>query len=914
MWRRKLYFISMLCVLITYLTNAQDTLVFQSFESNPGSWSYSVIPEPNNISDDVWDSVYQLNEIVPYNGNYFWGMQDLDNNNGGGSDYHILDFTEILLSGYVNNTFSVWYNVFGFDSGDKLQVELQLNDVTKQIDILIGASGGVSTNGWECFSYSIPDSVTGFKATLLAKQNGGTDQAGWDHIMITGFPQGSLPLTANFISDKTFAFCNDSIQFSDESFGGGPPYSYAWDFDADGSIDDTTSNPYFCYTCTGTYSPKLTISDCNGDSDFVILENYITISALPTAWINEIHYDDNSKDTDEGVEVVIHNLPAHSLSEFIVSLYNGNNGEVYSTANLSDFIPGDTICDKYFFHHFFSSLQNGSPDGVALSYNGRLLSFISYEGSFIATDGPAAGVQSSDILVHETSSTPVGTSLQCSGSGDCLEHFFWQSGAGETFGHSNNNQYFLWPDSTTWSGQTDPCWLSESNWSNGIPGPSTNILLDTGANEYPCLSHDVWIHSLTMNDGAFLFDTASYLHSNGLITVKKLVTGGTSTDDPENAVYHYMGSPVKNATAINTFPPDAYVRRYSEENQSWENLAGNDTLLPGEGYSIYLPNGDDYAIFSDSSCNPAVHFSNLSLSGETSNYHGFHLLSNPFLSPIDWDLIQKENIAQTVYVWYNGDYIEWNGFVGNLADGIIPVAQGFFVQVTDNENQISITSEAAVPGTGGILKEKDIEALEVALFFNDREDNCFFAFDEDATTGFDPQYDALKLQCQDQHPAIYFHNNAIKFAISFNPFDSAAEYPMGIKAPEDGDYTLSFYGEKFLNSNNLYLKDHHTGFFYDLKTHRQINFQACEGDNPDRFVLLQTNVGIGESPAPEPKIIQSGQQLTIQLEEAMIMNIFSVDGRMINRYILHHGDNNIHLEKGFYLLQFPDFTKKVLIP
>jgi hypothetical protein len=903
----------MLCILLTYFANAQDTLVTQTFESNPGAWGYSATPEPYNISDDIWDTVYQLGELVPFYGNYFWGMQDLDNNNGGGSDYHILDFMEISLSGYVNNTFSVWYNAFGFDSGDKLQIELLQNGVVQQIEVLTGASGGISTEGWECFSYPIPDSVISFQASLMAKQNGGTDQAGWDYVMITGFPEGSLPLTANFSSDKTFAFCNDSIHFSDDSFGGSPPYSYAWDFDNDGSTDDTTCGPFFCYSNTGTYSPKLTISDCNGDSAIKILENYISISTLPNAWINEIHYDDNSKDTNEGVEVVIQNLSAHTLNEFIVSLYNGNNGEVYSSANLSEFIAGDTIGDNYFYHLFFSSLQNGSPDGIALSYYGKLLSFISYEGSFIAIDGPASGVQSSDILVHETSSTPVGTSIQCSGSGDCLEHFFWQSGAGETFGHSNNNQYFLWPDSTIWSGQTDSCWLTDTNWSNGIPGPSTNILLDTGSNEYPCLSHNVWIHSLTMNDGAFLYDTTPYLHCDGLITVKKLVTGGTITDDPENAVYHFLGSPVKKATAINSFPPEAYVRRYSEQSQSWENLAGNDTLLPGEGYSVYLPNGDDYAIFSDSSKNSDVCFSNLSLSGETSNYHGFHLLSNPFLSPIDWDFIHKENIAQTVYVWYNGDYIEWNGFVGNLTDGIIPVAQGFFVQVIDNENQIHITSDASVPGTGCILKEKEIDALEVALYFNDREDNCFIAFDEDATTGFDPQYDALKLQGQDQHPAIYFHNNAIRFAISFNPFDSAAEYPMGIKAPEDGNYTLCFFGDKFLNSNSMYLKDHLTGIIYDLKTIHQINFQANEGDDPNRFELLQTNVGVCEATTQKPEIIQSGQQLSIQVTEAMSMKVFSVDGKFIHQYNLHRGDNKIHLGKGFFMLQFPDFTKKVII-
>jgi hypothetical protein len=136
---------------------------------------------------------------------------------------------------------------------------------------------------------------------------------------------------------------------------------------------------------------------------------------------------------------------------------------------------------------------------------------------------------------------------------------------------------------------------------------------------------------------------------------------------------------------------------------------------------------------------------------------------------------------------------------------------------------------------------------------------------------------------------------------------------MGIKAPEDGNYTLCFFGDKFLNSNSMYLKDHLTGIIYDLKTIHQINFQANEGDDPNRFELLQTNVGVCEATTQKPEIIQSGQQLSIQVTEAMSMKVFSVDGKFIHQYNLHRGDNKIHLGKGFFMLQFPDFTKKVII-
>ena len=46
-------------------------------------------------------------------------------------------------------------------------------------------------------------------------------------------------------------------------------------------------------------------------------------------------------------------------------------------------------------------IQNGSPDGIALGYDGSLIQFLSYEGTFTAIDGIANGVLSSDIGVSE---------------------------------------------------------------------------------------------------------------------------------------------------------------------------------------------------------------------------------------------------------------------------------------------------------------------------------------------------------------------------------------------------------------------------------------------------------------------------------------------------------------------------------
>src|SRR5690606_40345792 len=89
----------------------------------------------------------------------------------------------------------------------------------------------------------------------------------------------------------------------------------------------------------------------------------------------------------------------------------------------------------------FTQIQNGSPDGVALvNAEGEIIQFLSYEGSFTATDGPASGLTSVDIGVSEPSDSPIGFSLQLTGEGVSYEDFVWAEASASTYGATNNNQ------------------------------------------------------------------------------------------------------------------------------------------------------------------------------------------------------------------------------------------------------------------------------------------------------------------------------------------------------------------------------------------------------------------------------------------------------------------------------------------
>jgi hypothetical protein len=161
-----------------------------------------------------------------------------------------------------------------------------------------------------------------------------------------------------------------------------------------------------------------------------------------TVFINEIHYDNASTDAGEAVEIA---APAGTdLNGWSLVFYNGANSQVYRTTNLTGIVPDqDDGFGTVSVSLPVNGIQNGAPDGIALvDDSGTVIQFLSYEGSFTASGGPADGQTSTDIGVAETSSTPAGFSLQLAGTGSMAEDFTWQAASDDNFGIPNTGQDF----------------------------------------------------------------------------------------------------------------------------------------------------------------------------------------------------------------------------------------------------------------------------------------------------------------------------------------------------------------------------------------------------------------------------------------------------------------------------------------
>lgn len=160
-----------------------------------------------------------------------------------------------------------------------------------------------------------------------------------------------------------------------------------------------------------------------------------------SAFINEFHYDNAGGDLGEFIEIA---APAgFDLTGWSIVLYNGSNGASYNTIDLSGLTITDAGAGFGFLAVEAAGLQNGSPDGIALvDDTGAVVEFLSYEGSFTATNGPAAGLTSTDVGVAEGGATPVGQSLQRQGAGVEGGDFIFAGPIAETPGAVNEGQSF----------------------------------------------------------------------------------------------------------------------------------------------------------------------------------------------------------------------------------------------------------------------------------------------------------------------------------------------------------------------------------------------------------------------------------------------------------------------------------------
>ncbi len=170
-------------------------------------------------------------------------------------------------------------------------------------------------------------------------------------------------------------------------------------------------------------------------------QNTYTITIIDNdlrLWINEFHYDPEGSDGDEFVEVA--GTAGFDITDYRIYHYNGRNGSVIASKKLNGILT-DQQNGFGTLNLPFAGLQNETEGLALVDPLGNLLQFISYEGEFIATAGPAQGEMSIDVVVFEDEA-PVGNSLQLNGVGSDYAEFIWVGPAQNSPGAINIGQTF----------------------------------------------------------------------------------------------------------------------------------------------------------------------------------------------------------------------------------------------------------------------------------------------------------------------------------------------------------------------------------------------------------------------------------------------------------------------------------------
>ncbi|MCE1199064.1 MAG: T9SS type A sorting domain-containing protein, partial [Marinilabiliales bacterium] len=409
---------------------------------------------------------------------------------------------------------------------------------------------------------------------------------------------------------------------------------------------------------------------------------------------------------------------------------------------------------------------------------------------------------------------------------------------------------------------------------------SSTVLVNSGN-----LISNGYLTLLSTASQTALIDGSGNGQVSGDVTMQRYLTNG--------AGYKYLGSPFSDATAdqlasyLSTTATIETFFRYDEnhkhlgEDQSGWVAYPSGSLNVMEGYAANLGAGTPV--------NPIqLHgtVNNGSLSASLLNHNGtytqgFHLVGNPYPSPVNWDLIHalSTNIDAAIYFFessgdeYSGSY---SSYVAGVSTGplsnIIPSMQGFFMRVSDGAYPVSgmlaMNNGVRTNDLNPIFKAASVDSriiLRFAASFPDKKtkaDPFVIYFDPTSSMKFDKEADALKMQNTNPSIPNLYGITSDKRDLSISaipePTDPETTLPLGISADTDGKMRIEATDISQLPSNlKLYLYDKQNGTAQLLTEQSVYDVSINKGVINDRFVLI---FRISDKNIPTP---QNGGHLEI---------------------------------------------------
>jgi hypothetical protein len=365
------------------------------------------------------------------------------------------------------------------------------------------------------------------------------------------------------------------------------------------------------------------------------------------------------------------------------------------------------------------------------------------------------------------------------------------------------------------------------------------------------------------------------------VNIKRYLTGGW---DYDNTGWHQISSPVKNQgiDAFHAFSWDYDFYAWGETENLWlnyfdEGWTGGENFNLGQGYLISYPEAENWKEFTGQLNNNSVTKTDLSKNGG-----GWHLLGNPFASALKWNETDGQwalnNVGGLAKIWNEAG----KTYSDIAANGIIPSAQGFMVQVNSETNSITIPAASRVHDATPYYKSTNEQLLLVAAETEGGSaQESKIMVNSMATEGFDFEFDSRFLA--GYGPLLYsVVGDEMLSTNSLPSIDAGLVIPFGFVKNAATNFTIEL--KESIPDRVVYLTDNKTSVVTNLTETSVYSFTSDEGDDANRFLLAFGTLGINNPEAADGvQVYAYGDVLYVatSTKETALVNVYNLTGQLV---------------------------------
>ncbi len=410
---------------------------------------------------------------------------------------------------------------------------------------------------------------------------------------------------------------------------------------------------------------------------------------------------------------------------------------------------------------------------------------------------------------------------------------------------------------------------------------------------------------------------------SGTFEIERYMTGGWSSWD---AGWHFLSSPVQNQ-AISNFTTTGTGNDYDfygwrESDGMWINYKGGDfsewnggtNFVVGRGYMVSYEQTQSNKKFTGTPNNSNVPFNNISYTATSPN-KGWNLLGNPFPSALKWNdgNWSLTNVAGTAKIWNSGN----KSYSDISAEGIIPIAQGFMVQVNNSTNGLTIPKASRTHNNTAWYKSGGNDRILLIARPTDKSSaqESIIRIEEGATEGFDFYHDSRFLA--GGAPQFYcIIDDELLSTQALPSINNGMEFLYGFAKNDQEEFEIVLAENPF--PVKIYLEDLKTGLTQNLSDNPAFVFTSTEGDSPIRFKLSFGSVGIDETTANDVRLYYSNNVLyMLQMDGYKQIEVLNLNGQLMRKMNTDENYVNLPLARGIYLVRITSahqaYVQKIIV-